>query len=38
MEWNNMLTGEIVGSSNPVRISEVLNRFPVALLVAEEKA
>jgi len=38
MEWNNMLTGEIVGNSNPVRISEVLHRFPVALLLAEERA
>jgi len=37
MEWNNMLSGEVVGNSNPVRISEVLHRFPVALLLAEER-
>ena len=36
VKWNNVLTGEVIGSSNSVRIGEVLYRFPVALLVAEE--
>ncbi|UCG14480.1 MAG: malto-oligosyltrehalose synthase [Deltaproteobacteria bacterium] len=37
-EWHNMLTGEVIGESNAVRIADVLHRFPVALLVAEESA
>ena len=37
-EWNNMLTGGGIGNSNPVKISDVLCRFPVALLVAEKRA
>ena len=36
VKWNNVLTGEVIGSSNSMRIGEVLYRFPVALLVAEE--
>jgi (1->4)-alpha-D-glucan 1-alpha-D-glucosylmutase len=37
MEWNNMLTREIIGNSNAVRIGEVLQHFPVALPVVEER-
>jgi (1->4)-alpha-D-glucan 1-alpha-D-glucosylmutase len=37
LEWNNMFTGEIIGNRNALRIGEVFQRLPVALLVAEQR-